>query len=375
MIEAMAEETKATKETKEAKGIKEAKATTTSSGSSHKNHKRKLSAQEKKLNNYRIIMIVLLAVLILVIILWARNYFITSSAEKQYDHIQQEVNTIDFYGDTQQNSEPEMEETESEEDILTALGIEIPEKNLNWEELRERNEDIYAWIYIPDTNVDYPILQNPTNDTYYLDHNLDGSKGYPGCIFTQMLNSKDFDDYNTVIYGHNMKNGSMFRTLHEFEGEAFFMSHPYVYIYTENEVLVYEIFTAYTSDNSHILNTNDFSSEEGFASYLEKTYSQARLTGWYREGVTAANRIITLSTCTSGVNSSRKRFLVQAVLLNDPTLVITEPQEEDLPDIYDPFTGLGDEENNSVDQGLHKNTGDDLEKLDGESPLEATGKQ
>lgn len=337
--------------------------------------KRQMSAQEKKLNIYRVVTLLLVVVLIIVLILWARNYFINSNAQEQYTHMQQEVNTVDVYQENEVEQETETD-AEEQEDILQSLEIEVPKKNLDWESLRQVNKDIYAWIYIPDTNIDYPILQHPTYDTYYLNHNLDGSKGYPGCIFTQMLNSKDFEDYNTVIYGHNMKNGSMFRTLHEFEDESFFMSHPYVYIYTEDEVLVYEVFTAYISDNAHILNTNDFSSEEGFDAYLQETYDQARLNGWYRDGVSAANRMITLSTCVSGVNSSSKRFLVQAVLLNRDISQLTEPEEEqDIPETYDPFTGFDEENETDSDQGLHKTMGDDLEKLDGRVPLDATGKQ
>ncbi len=337
--------------------------------------KRKLTAQERKLNIYRVVTILLVVVLIIVVILWARNYFINSNAQEQYTHMQQEVNTVDVYQENETEQETETDAGE-QEDIFQALEIEIPEKNLDWESLRQINKDIYAWLYIPDTNVDYPILQHPSDDTYYLNHNLDGSKGYPGCIFTQTLNSRDFDDFNTVIYGHNMKNESMFRTLHEFEDESFFMGHPYMYIYTEDEVLVYEVFAAYVSDNAHILNTNDFSSEEGFEAYLQKAYDQAKSNGWYRDGVSASNRIVTLSTCTSGINSSSQRFLVQAVLLRGDFWQSEEPDvEQDVPEIYDPFTGFDGEDAAESNQELHKTMGDDLEKLDGKVPLDATGKQ
>ena len=99
-------------------------------------------------------------------------------------------------------------ETASEE---TAI---IPVK---FGELQSVNPDVYAWITVPGTEIDYPILQHPSDNSYYLMHNIDGSYGYPGCIYTENLNSKDFTDNNTVIYGHNMKNGSMFAQLHKFE--------------------------------------------------------------------------------------------------------------------------------------------------------------
>ena len=119
-------------------------------------------------------------------------------------------------------STPEIPEETQPRDVLAERGITIPEKNIDWAELKSENPDIYAWIYIPGTNVDYPILQHPDEKSYYLDHNIDGSEGYPGCIYTQNVNSKDWMDPNTVIYGHNMNDGSMFHDLHKFEDNAFF---------------------------------------------------------------------------------------------------------------------------------------------------------
>ena len=72
-----------------------------------------------------------------------------------------------------------------------------------------RNPDVYAWITVPGTEIEYPILQHPSDNSYYFMHNIDGSYGYPGCIYTENLNSKDITDNNTVIYGHNVKNDSM----------------------------------------------------------------------------------------------------------------------------------------------------------------------
>ena len=272
---------------------------------------------QKKLNFYKILCAVLVVVLVIVIAaMWYRNYT-QNKAGDIYKDLQSQVNSASP-NVTVEDSETETEEDAEpvEEDILSELGVEIPEKNLDWDVLRETNKDIYAWIYIPETNVDYPVLQSETDDEYYLMHNLDGSYGYPGCIFTQLLNSKDFTDYNTVLYGHNMKNGTMFRTLHYYQNEEFFYNNPYIYIYTENGVLVYEIFAAYNAGDEHILNTYDLRTEEGFASYLDTVKEGAYLGGYIRADVdvTTANHIITLSTCT---DQSDERYLVQAVLLND----------------------------------------------------------
>lgn len=213
--------------------------------------------------------------------------------------------------DAETNLEAETQEGEPE-DIYTVLGIEKPEKVLDWEYLWEQNPDIYAWIYIPNTKIDYPILQSAYDDSYYLDYNLDGTKGRPGCIYTEKINAKDFSDYNTLIYGHNMRNGTMFHSLHEFSDKEFFDQEKYVFIYTPEKVLIYEIYAAYEFTDAHILYTYDCSTEEGFSSYLEQANTYA-VNGNVREGieVTPQDTIITLSTCTS--TGSQKRFLVQAV--------------------------------------------------------------
>ena len=88
--------------------------------------------------------------------------------------------------------EPETEES-TEETVIYCDPV------YDFGQLHEQNEDIYAWIVVPGTQVDYPLLQSGT-DNYYLDYNLDHSKGYPGCIYTNQCNRKDFSDYNTVLF-------------------------------------------------------------------------------------------------------------------------------------------------------------------------------
>ena len=176
------------------------------------------------------------------------------------------------------------------------------------------NEDVYAWITIPGTVIDYPILQHATDNTYYLNYNIDGSYGYPGCIYTENLNSKDFTDNNTVIYGHNMKNGTMFAGLHKFEDSTFFEEHTKVYIYTPEKELNYTIFAAYIYDDRHLLYSFDFSDKDIYAAYLEDVQNMRSMNALIREDitVTAEDKIITLVTCIG--NQPSKRLLVQAVL-------------------------------------------------------------
>ena len=197
----------------------------------------------------------------------------------------------------------------------SAEGLAIPEKDIDWKELKEENEDIYAWIYIPNTNIDYPILQHDTDNDYYLNHNVDGSSGYPGCIYSQVqYNGMDFTDKNTVLYGHNMKNGTMFADLHKFEDINFFDENRYVYIYMPDKALTYEIFGAYIFTDALIPEKYDFNSEQGFKDYLEMVFSVSGAT-FHNDTVnkmTFDDKLLTLSTCIP--NQERFRWIVQGVL-------------------------------------------------------------
>ena len=95
--------------------------------------------------------------------------------------------------------------------------------SINFTKLWEINTDLYAWIKIPNTAIDYPVAQYPgDDDSYYLNHNMYKESAFAGCIYTEKLNKKDFSDPNTVLYGHNMQNGTMFRALHSFRDKDFF---------------------------------------------------------------------------------------------------------------------------------------------------------
>ena len=189
---------------------------------------------------------------------------------------------------------------------------------INFTELWKINPDLYAWIKIPNTMVDYPVAQySGDDDEYYLHHNMYKESAFAGCIYTEKENKKDFSDPNTVLYGHNMQNGSMFRGLHSFQDKSFFDANDKIYIYLSQRTLTYKIFSAYEYDDRHLLKSFDFSNKEEFKNYLE--YAQnptASLTFNKRDvDITTDDKIITLSTCLG--NSGSSRYLVQGVLIKD----------------------------------------------------------
>lgn len=183
--------------------------------------------------------------------------------------------------------------------------LEIP---VNFEELRQINPEIYAWIEIPGTGIAYPIVQSASDNSYYLNHTIEGIAGYPGSIYTEGINSKDFQDYNILIYGHDMEDGSMFGGLYQFLDADYLEAHETLIVYTPEHKFTYRIFMAVIYDDRHIMGSFDFFDRKEREAYLASI-------GNTDPEVTADSRIVTLSTCIAAQPSNR--LLVEAVLINE----------------------------------------------------------
>lgn len=223
-------------------------------------------------------------------------YFVN---EGKNDNVYEEVQKY-----KEEEKEPDKVVEEEEEPVV------IP---IDFESLKQVNSDIYAWIDIEDTNVHYPIVQSATDDTYYLEHTIEGVKGYPGSIYTERVNAKDFSDFNTLIYGHDMKDGSMFKHLHKFADAEFFNTHDTIMIYTETAIKTYKVLAAVVYDDRHIMYTYDNDNVESRKAFLQSLYESKNFKNQYREGVEADenSHLITLSTCITG--QPNKRYIVVAV--------------------------------------------------------------
>ncbi len=279
--------------------------------------------QNKKTPKKALLIISLVCFLIAVVaIVYLIHYYVTLQMQADAYESLREENTITT--EVQQTEPSQTQEVETTQELETTEDQPIENLDdamnriIDFENLQQNtNADIYAWISIPDTNIDYPILQHPTNDLYYLDYNLDGTKGYPGCIYSEKKNSQEFTDFNTVLYGHNMKNGSMFHDLHNYEDSTYMEEHQYMYIYLPDQTLKYEIFAAYQYDDRHLLYSFDYKSENVRNGYLEDIINMKSMSAVINKDITvdADSKIITMSTCVG--NQSAKRFLVQAVLMDD----------------------------------------------------------
>lgn len=199
--------------------------------------------------------------------------------------------------------------------------VESKVKNpIDFKSLKKKNSEIYAYIKIDGTKVDYPIVQSKTDDAFYLRHKAeDKSWSASGAVYTEAANSKDFNDFVTVIYGHNGYSDTFFTTLHYFEKEDFFNSHPYFYIYTPERRLTYQIISAFKYDNRHILNSFDFNKEESIKQWQDTiqnpTSSLKNVRTQLDKPLGINSKIVVLSTCITNQKSSR--YLVCGELVKD----------------------------------------------------------
>ncbi|MDD8049058.1 MAG: class B sortase [Thomasclavelia sp.] len=195
--------------------------------------------------------------------------------------------------------------------IQSKYTSELPKKylDIDWDSLSKRNSDVKAWIQIPDTNVDYPVLQGATNDTY-IHSDIDKKSFRAGSIFIQADVKDPFNQVNTVIYGHNMKNGSMFADIKSYTEQDFANKHPYVYIYMpDSTVSIYKVVSAHIiSAESNLYNTSYTNYQEYYTEMLKNSNISVDF------DQTQNNPVITLSTCTSGGSANGKRNVVHAVL-------------------------------------------------------------
>lgn len=259
------------------------------------------------MKNKRLILIIIIVVSALVCI-GAAGYLvfeniINGQSRNDYNNLANSyasgVNDIDSYRPTE-----------------GASGVELVDNPIDFDSLYKKNTDIYSWIIIPNTNVNYPVLQSDKNDNFYLDHGVDKNYRFAGAIYSQVCNSIDYLDRVTVLYGHNMLDGSMFADLHKYADKEFFDKNRYIYVYTPERKLTYEIVSAFLYDDRHIMNSFDFDDDKVFQDYLDSVLNPRSLNSNVKEEITLDidDKLLVLSTCP---NYASGRYLVQGVLIND----------------------------------------------------------
>lgn len=181
-------------------------------------------------------------------------------------------------------------------------------------DLYAQNNDFIGWLTIDDTIINYPVMQSKDNPNYYLNHNFNKEYSRFGVPYIQENCSLSSD--NIIIYGHNMKNKSMFNELTKYKNNDFYNTHRYIHLDTLSEQRTYEVIcafktVAYTSNGFDYYSFVNSNTEEDFSAYIEK----CKALSFYDTEVSAeyGDKLITLSTCEYSQNNGR--FVVVAKLI------------------------------------------------------------
>lgn len=224
------------------------------------------------------------------------------SGEKEYKDLRQYVLEEPVSPDeveyTSSGTDDESEESEAEP--------LVPMQRIDLAALQNINEDAVGWIEIPDTMVSYPLVHTSDN-IYYLTHTFRREENKSGSIFIETSNKADFRDLHTIIYGHNMKNGSMFAGLKDYKKQSYYEAHPYIYIDLADGSHCYQIFSCHEAAVTDVTFTIGYAADDVYASFL----SSIKDSSLYDTGVEVSidDSVITLSTCT---NDGKDRFVVHA---------------------------------------------------------------
>lgn len=244
----------------------------------------------------------------------ARDY---KAASDEYDSLRQyaseEVSTTDTAEKVSDIKPIELEEAEERKELKSNENREdFPEMEVDFKALREKNPDTVGWLYVGSCGISYPIVQGEDND-YYMNHTFEGTVNSSGAIIMDYRDDKYLKDWNTFIYGHNMKNGSMFGSLKKLlKDETLYDSDPYIYVYLPGYIYRYKIFSYYKDKpDSKMYWTADTLQE--YRQYIRDALSLS-----VRDlGVETSeeNNMVTLVTC-SGSGAGKMRFFVHGEFID-----------------------------------------------------------
>ena len=280
------------------------------------NRNRKRAPEKKKRRRFGwLIPAVLLVVFVFSFANFMREFLTYQQAKNEYKELGKYIEVIPEGEEAPSDAEAEESTAEAPEEDEKEQ-YQYPNLQIDYDGLMATNSEFVGVIYIPVLNLTYPIAQSTGNDKY-LHTTFEGTRNASGCIFLDCAASKDFSDSNSFIFGHNMKNGTMFGSLKQFlQKEELCDEDPYIYIYQKDQVLVYRIFAYYTipvRDDVY----DDFSGDDGYDAYVADAGKHSVYHSSKEEKIDWSIRpkLLTLSTCyaTGHVNN----FIVQAALVEN----------------------------------------------------------
>ena len=279
-----------------------------------------MAGRRRKRSRFGDIMSGLLMAIALVVFLFS-GYMLYSyyqeyrAGTEEYDNLENSYTADD-------SGEEDLESLENDEALQQISGREVRtvvengreitvpvvQNPIDFAELEKVNEDTVGWIRISALDISYPVVQGEDND-YYLHRTFEKEENIAGCIFLNADNRDDFTDQNTIIYGHNMKNDSMFGKLSDFREEEVFNKSRYFWIFTEDLIYQYRIFSASVVNQTGLTYQTFFLNNE-FDEFINAAFENSEVDTSGVE-VTRDDRAVTLSTCTG---DDATRFVVMGKL-------------------------------------------------------------
>lgn len=243
---------------------------------------------------HKSIMLVLILMVIVSGVGVVNRYLQDKRAEEEYRRLAElarETTEATTEAPTEALTEPQETEPETEAYISP----------IDFEALSEVNPDVIGWIRIPDTNVDYPIVQTDDNDKY-LHTSFEGEESIAGTVYLDFESDSDMMGFNNILYGHNMKNGSMFKDIVKYKDQSYFDEHKYFEIYTPERTIHLKAISCYYAKAEPIVRKTRFKTRESYEAFIKEMIKPC---AWYEMPEFPIDSLYTLVTCSYEVNDAR----------------------------------------------------------------------
>ena len=199
---------------------------------------------------------------------------------------------------------------------------------VNHAALERMNSDYACWIYAPETPIDYPVAHGADNNRY-LKRMLNGGRNSSGTLFIDYRNLPDFQDPNTLVYGHHMRNDSMFGSLTEYVAQAYFEGHPFLLVTGENGIYILEAHAGYTTTERDHCYDIAISDEEDMKAFLREAEQKSDFESGLE--IDPAERLATLSTCTYSFRNARYVVITRLTpVWENPFVVSLQEETQDM---------------------------------------------
>lgn len=274
--------------------------------------------EDKKKKNSGWTRKIIIGVLVVIIIIsgagMLKEYLDGKKAEDEYKKLASMVQTTE---ESTTAAEPETE-TEPETEETTAY-----ESPIDFDALLKINPDTIGWINIPDTNIDYPIVwRNGDNDTY-LSTDFEGNSSKAGAVYLDMDSTPDFTGHNNLLYGHNMKNGSMFKDVVKYKDKDYFKAHQYFQIYTPDRTIHLKAVSCYYDKAEPIVRKTRFKTRQSYNAFLKEMITPCEFAEMPDVDI---DSLFVLVTCSYEVDDART-FVFAVEVDEDGNVIASEDPE------------------------------------------------